>query len=116
MDLGITSLQNKIRGNSCFSIEDSRVFIDTNGDRVNLNFDQITNVRLIEKQEFITKSGLVFLAILFYSFCQLFFNEYFVVQLISLIIMCSSIASTVFTKRFSYRLLVNKRIDGFNEF
>jgi hypothetical protein len=50
MDLGITSLQNKIRGNPCFSIEDSRVFIDANGDRVNLNFDQITNVRLIKNR------------------------------------------------------------------
>jgi hypothetical protein len=30
--------------------------------------------------------------------------------------MYSSIASPVFTRRFSCRLLVSKRIDGFNEF
>jgi len=116
MVLDSTSSQNAANGNPFFSIEGTRVIIDSNGEKVNLNFDQITNVRLIKNRNLSLNLILFFVALIFYSCYILFFKNYFLIQVASLIIIISVIIASLFVKLFSYKLLVNKGVDGFNEF
>jgi hypothetical protein len=105
---------NKINEKFFFSIKDSVVFIETNGSKVNLNLDQITNVRLIKNRNLSVNLILLYLSIIFYF--TLLWNDYFVIQLMSVIIIITFIISAIFIKRFSYKLLVNKGVMGFSEF
>lgn len=56
----------------------------------------------------------MYLSIIFYF--TLLWNDYFVIQLMSVIIIITFIISAIFIKRFSYKLLVNKGVMGFSEF
>jgi hypothetical protein len=116
MGLDSTSSQNAVTRNPFFSIEGSRIFIDSNGEKVNLNFDQITNVRLIKKRNVSSNRMLIFIGVLFYFDYLLFFGNHFLIQVASLIIIISVIISFLCTRPFSYKLLVNIGVDGFNEF
>jgi hypothetical protein len=116
MGLEITSSQNVASDNSFFYMEGSHVFIVANGEKVNLNFDQITNVRLIKNRNLSLNLILFFVALLLYFYYILFFNNHFLIQVGLLILITSFIAASMFIKLFSYKLLVNKGVDGFNEF
>jgi hypothetical protein len=116
MDLESASSQNVASDNSFFYMEGSHVFIVANGEKVNLNFDQITNVRLIKNRNLSLNLILFFVALLLYSYYILFFNNHFLIQVGLLILITSFIAASMFVKLFSYKLLVNKGVDGFNEF
>lgn len=116
MGLDSTSSQNADNGNPFFYIQGSRLFIDCNGEKVNFNFDQITNVRLIKNRNVSLIRMLFFIAVIFYSCYILFFNNHFVMQLVSLCIITLVITSFLCIRPFSYKLLVNKGVDGFNEF
>jgi len=116
MGLDSTSSQNADNGNPFFYIEGSRVFIDANGQKVNLNFDQITNVRLIKKINVSLRRMLFFIAVIFFSAYILFFNNQSLFQVASLIIITSVITSFLSIKPFAYKLLVNIGVHGFKEF
>jgi hypothetical protein len=74
MGLESTSSQNVASDNSFFYMEGSHVFIVANGEKVNLNFDQITNVRLIKNRN-LSLNLILFLALFLYSYYILFFNN-----------------------------------------
>ncbi len=116
MGLDSTSLQRAASENPFFSIEGTRVFIDSNGEKINLNFDQITNVRLIKNRNLSLNLILFFVAGIFYSCYFLFFNNYFLIEVASIIIVTSVIVASLFIKLCSYKLLVNNGLNGFNEF
>jgi len=116
MVLDTTSSQIADNGNPFFYIQGSRLFIDCNGEKVNLNFDQITNVRLIKNRDLSLNLILFFVALFLYLCYIIFLNNHFLIQVASLIIITSVIIASLFIRLFSYKLLVNKGVDGFNEF
>lgn len=115
MGLDSTS-QNTDNGNPFFYIQGSLVIIDVNGEKANFNFDQITNVRLIKNRAVSLNRLLFFIVILFFSCYILFFNNHFLIQVASLFISTAVITSFLCIRPFSYKLLVNKGLDGFSEF
>ena len=114
MNLNVTTSQHKANENSFFSIEDSIVVIGDNKQKVNLKL--ITNVRLIKNRNLSFNFILFILSILCYSVSILFFDKYSLLQLPFLVITIAFIITAVFIRRFSYKLLINKGVYGFNEF
>lgn len=116
MDLESSSSENKNARNSFFSIKDSTIVLDSNGEKVILKLDQITNVRLIKNRNLSLNLILFYLSIVFYFIYIFFLKKQLFVQLTALLIVTALIISSISIKRFSYKLLVNKGVDGFNEF
>jgi hypothetical protein len=116
MDLESSSSENKNARNSFFSIKGSTIVLDSNGEKVNLKLDQITNVRLIKNRNLSLNLILFYLSIVFYFIYIFFLKKHLFVQLTALLIVTALIIASISIKRFSYKLLVNKGIDGFNEF
>jgi hypothetical protein len=105
MDLEMASFENNLDKNPLFSINDSTVVMEIDGEKVNFDLDQITNVRVIKFRDLTLN---VFLLVSSISFYLLGFKSFFVVDPVSLAISVILFGSSIFIRLFSYKLLINK--------
>lgn len=113
MNLEIASFENTLDKNSLFFINDSTVVFESNGGKVNLYLDQITNVRVIKSRNLTLNLALLVSSIFFYLLGgKLFFSGDKAFIIISFFIFLVS----VFLRRFSCKLLINRGKYDFYEF
>lgn len=113
MHLEMASFENRLDKNPLFSINDSTVVMEINGEKLNLHLNQITNVRIVKCRDLTLNVVLLFSFISFYLTGG---ERFFSVHLVSIIITIFLFAISIFTRRFYYKLLINKRNYGFYEF
>lgn len=113
MDLEMASFENCLDKNPLFLIYDSTLVMVINGEKVNLEIDQITNIRVIKFRDLTLNVVLLFLSISFYIVGG---ERFFLVDLVSITISLFLFAISIFLRRFSCKLLINKGNYGFCEF
>jgi hypothetical protein len=119
MDLNVFSTNKLKRGlnqNPFFMVLESKIIINNNGERIELKFDQISNIRIGKFRNLSLNVLLLFSAILFYYLVLPSLNSYSVVPIFSTLIIPLVIVASFSIKKYSYKLLINTGIYGFNEF
>jgi hypothetical protein len=101
---------------SFFFIDDSVVVLGNNGEKVILNLSQITNIRIIKNRNLSLNLILLYLSVILCFITSQFLDKHISIQLTSSIGIALGILISIFVKRFSYKLLVNIGVGGFNEF
>ena len=113
MNLEMSSFENSMDKNPLFLINDSTLVMEINGEKVNLDIDQITNVRVIKFRDLTLNVVLLIASI---SFCLLWVESFFVVDIVPVAISLFLFTFSIFTRRFSCKLLINIRKCAFYEF
>jgi hypothetical protein len=109
-------LKKELDTDPFFKVLDSNIIINNNGERIELKLDEISNIRIGKFRNLSVNILLFFSVILFYYLALPFLYSYSVVPIFSTLIIPLAILVTFSIKKYTYKLLINTGVYGFNVF
>ena len=100
-----------------FTIVDSNITIENEGEKLDLNLNQISNARIIKRRNMIP--NILILMSAFIANFLLLSSQYIIdnrFKNVFLILIVLAVIASFLVKHYSYRLLINKKNYCFNEF
>lgn len=109
------TIGSEIEENNFFILSESTIIFKNDNQRIKINLDQTTNVRLIKNRDFKINIIVILLAALFYLTVLQTINLDAIFQNFIVALLTISVIVNTLLRNYSYKLLINNKYNNYQE-
>lgn len=109
------TIGSEIEENNFFILSESTIIFKNDNQRIKINLDQTTNVRLIKNRDFKINIIVILLAALFYLTVLQTINLDAIFQNFIVALLTISVIVNTLLRNYSYQLLINNKYNNYQE-